>query len=249
VLGRRAPTRRYTYGFGRAEDLAGVFIVLIIAASAAVAGYEASQRLLHPQGISNLGWVVAAGIVGFVGNELAAIYRIRVGRRIGSAALVADGLHARTDGLTSLAVVVGAIGVAAGFERADPIVGLVITVMILGVLRGAARDIYHRLMDSVDPDLVERIEHTLHHVPGVTAVDSVRVRWIGHRLHAEAEIAADASLRLVEAHDVAERARHDLLHAEPRLGQAIIHVSPVSDGGPDPHARVAHHRTLPAPSH
>jgi cation diffusion facilitator family transporter len=248
VIGRRPPTRRYTYGFGRAEDLAGVFIVLVIASSAAVAGYEAVQRLLHPQEITNLGWVIAAGVVGFLGNELAAIYRLRVGRRIGSAALVADGLHARTDGLTSLAVVIGATGVAVGFEQADPLVGLAITVMILAVLRGAARDIYHRLMDSVDPALVERIEHTLRHVPGIAAVDSVRVRWIGHRLHAEVEIVADASLSLAEAHEIAETARHDLLHAEPRLRQAIIHISPDHHDGGDPHALVAHHPTLPAPS-
>lgn len=248
VIGRRPPTRRYTYGFGRAEDLAGVFIVLVIATSAAIAGYEAIRRLLDPQEITNVGWVIAAGIVGFVGNELAALYRLRVGRRIGSAALVADGLHARTDGLTSLAVVLGGMGVAAGFDRADPLVGLVITVMILGVLRGAARDIWHRLMDSVDPTLVDQIEHTLGHIPGVDHVDSVRVRWVGHRLHAEAEIVSDPGLSLAEAHDIAETARHELLHSVPRLRQAIIHTSPRSAyDGDDPHAKVAHHPTLAAP--
>ena len=247
VIGRRPPTRRYTYGFGRAEDLAGVFIVLVIAVSAAVAGYEAVHRLLHPREVTDLGWVIAAGVVGFAGNELAALHRLRVGRRIGSAALVADGLHARTDGLTSLAVVLGGIGTAAGIERADPLVGLLITVMILGVLRGAARDIYHRLMDGVDPALVERIERTLGQVAGVDRVDSVRVRWVGHRLHAEAEIVSAPSLSLAEAHDIAETARHELLHAEPRLHQALLHTSPGTEGV-DPHARVAHHATLPAPA-
>lgn len=244
VIGRRPPTRRYTYGYGRAEDLAGIFIVAMITLSAAVAGWLAGERLLNPRDIENLGIVAAAGLVGFVGNELAALYRIRVGRRIGSAALVADGLHARTDGLTSLAVVLGAGGVALGFEEADPIVGLLITVMILRVLQGAARDIYRRLMDSVDPALVERIEHTLGHVEGIEAVDSVRVRWIGHRLHAEAEIASAPDLSLAEAHDIAEEARHRLLHTIPGLGQAIIHTSPPGD----PHIVAAHHRTLPAPA-
>jgi cation diffusion facilitator family transporter len=247
VIGRRPPTRRYTYGFGRAEDLAGVFIVATIALSAAVAGWQAVQRLLDPQDIDQLGWVAAAGAVGFVGNELAALYRIRVGRRIGSAALVADGLHARTDGLTSLAVVLGAAGVALGFDQADPLVGLAITVIILRVLYGAARDIYHRLMDSVDPDLVDRIEHTLRQVDGVDEVYSVRVRWIGHRLHAEAEIVSAPDLSLARSHEIAEHARHALLHAVPRLGQALIHTSPRSDDL-DYHTLVAHHRTLPVPA-
>ena len=244
VIGRRPPTRRYTYGYGRAEDLAGVFIVAMITLSAAVAGWQAVARLLDPREIDDLGWVAAAGAVGFVGNELAALHRIGVGRRIGSAALVADGLHARTDGLTSLAVVVGAAGVALGFEQADPLVGLVITLMILRVLRVALRDTCRRLMDGVEPELVERIEHTLGHVDGVDDVESVRLRWIGHRLHAEVEIVSAAELSLGEAHEIAERARHDLLHAVPRLGQAIIHTSPPGD----PHALVAHHHTLAPPT-
>ena len=191
VLGRRAATRRYTYGYGRAEDLAGVFIVAMIALSAVVAGYESIRRLLHPQPVANVGVLIAAGLIGFAGNELVAIYRIRVGRRIGSAALVADGLHARTDGFTSLAVVVGALGVLAGFPLADPIVGLLITVAILFVLKGAARDIYRRLMDAVDPSLVDTAETSLRAVPGVVDVDELRLRWIGHRLRAETGITVD----------------------------------------------------------
>jgi cation diffusion facilitator family transporter len=139
VLARRSPTRRYTYGYGRAEDLAGVFIVAMIAFSAVVAGWESVHRLLDPQPITNVGAVLAAGVLGFAGNEAVAVYRIRVGRKIGSAALVADGLHARTDGFTSLAIAAGAIGVMPGYPLADPIVGLLITVAILVVLRGAAR--------------------------------------------------------------------------------------------------------------
>ena len=167
ALGRRAATRRYTYGFGRAEDLAGLFVVAMIALSAAIAGIESVRRLDRPVAIEHLGWVAAAGLVGFIGNELVAVYRIRVGRRIGSAALVADGLHARTDGFTSLAVLLGAGGVALGFPLADPIVGLVITVAILAVLRTAARDVFRRLMDGVDPELVDAAEAALAAEPGV----------------------------------------------------------------------------------
>jgi len=205
VLSRRAANRRYTYGYGRAEDLAGVFIVAMIAGSSILAAYESIRRLLDPQPISHPWIVLLAGLVGFAGNELVAVYRIRVGTKIGSAALVADGLHARTDGFTSLAVVFGAIGVMAGFPLADPIVGLLITVAILAVLRGAARDIYRRLMDAVDPALVDSADAALASVPGTHTVDGVRLRWIGHRMHAEAEITVDRTLDIVEAHTISAK--------------------------------------------
>src|SRR6201994_4947729 len=188
VAGRRAATRRFTYGFGRAEDLAGIAIVTLIALSAALAAAAAVDRLLHPARVTYLPWVAGAAVIGFIGNEWVARYRIRVGRTIGSAALVADGLHARTDGFTSLAVLVGAAGVALGFPLADPIVGLVITVAILAVLRTAVRDVFRRLIDGVDPATVDIAERTLGAQPGVRAVRSVRMRWVGHRLHADAEL-------------------------------------------------------------
>lgn len=185
--------------------------------------------------------MIAAGLVGFAGNELVAVYRIRVGNKIGSAALVADGLHARTDGLTSLAVVVGAIGVALGWQLADPIIGLLITVAILGVLRGAARDIYRRLMDSVDPGLVERVTVVLESAPGILGVEVVRIRWVGHELRAEAEVVSDCDLTISAGHAIAEEARHRLLHQIPRLAQVTIHTSPCDHDGQDHHAPTAHH--------
>ena len=228
VLGRRAASKRYTYGLGRAEDLAGLFVLVMIALSALIAGYEAGRRLINPIGIDHLGWVAAAGVIGFLGNELVALYRIRVGRRIGSAALVADGLHARTDGLTSLAVVFGALGVWLGFPLADPIVGLLITVAILMVLRTAARDVFARLLDGVDPALVESAEQALAAEPGVVGVPRVRMRWIGHRLQADAELDVDPALSLRQAHDLAHHAEHALTHAVPRLSSAVIHAYPAS---------------------
>ncbi|MDQ6839288.1 MAG: cation diffusion facilitator family transporter [Actinomycetota bacterium] len=246
AVARRAPTRRYTYGFGRGEDLAGLVVVLVIAASAAVTAWEAIDRLIHPHHVTNLGWVAAAGFVGFVGNELAARYRMRVGNQIGSAALVADGHHARADGFTSLAVVVGAGGVAEGWRLADPIVGLVITVAILAVLRGAARDVYRRLMDAVDPALIDQVEHETAKVSGVAQVDTVRVRWVGHELRAELNVTVDRDLRVYEAHDVAEEVRHALLHHVPRLTDATIHTDPLA-AGEDPHEMTAHHYNQTAP--
>jgi cation diffusion facilitator family transporter len=242
TIGRRPRTRRYTYGFGRAEDLAGLAIVGAIVASALVAGYESVQRLLHPSPVRHLAAVMVAGVIGFAGNELVAQYRIRTGRRIGSAALVADGMHARSDGLTSLAVVAGAIGVALGVERADAAVGLVITAAIVVVLWSAARDVFRRLMDAVDPALVDQAEDVLRSVEGVDAVGDVRIRWIGHRLRAEVEICVPASMSVVEAHAVADRAFHGLLHGVPKLASALVHFSPSDgDGGVDHHAEIAHH--------
>ena len=226
ALGTRAATRRYTYGLGRAEDLAGLFVVAMITLSAIIAGYEAVMRLINPEPIAHIGWVALAGLIGFIGNEWVALYRIRVGRRLGSAALVADGLHARTDGFTSLAVLISAGGVALGFPLADPIVGLVITVAILAVLRTAVRDVFRRLLDGVDPATVDTAEQTLAAVPGVRAVRSVRMRWIGHRLHADAELDVDPSLDLAQAHRIAHGAEHELTHAVPKLSTALIHAYP-----------------------
>ncbi len=239
VIGRRPPTRRYTYGYGRAEDLAGIVIVLLIAASSALAAYEAVTRLTHPHRVSNLIAVAVAALIGFTGNEVVARYRIRVGRKIGSAALVADGLHARTDGFTSLAVLLGVGGVALGWDWADPVVGLVITVAILSVLAQAAREIYRRLMDAVDPALVDEVERVLLGTPGVLGVGQVRLRWIGHQLRAECEIVVDPAASAVRAHQVAVDAEHNLLHAQPRLSAALVHPDPQTEGGADYHSALA----------
>lgn len=241
VLSRRAATPRYTYGFGRAEDVAGIFIVLMIALSALVAGWESMDKLINGATVTYPWVVAAAGVVGFLGNELVAVYRIRVGRRIGSAALVADGLHARTDGFTSLAVVAGAVGVVLGFPLADPIVGILITLAILIVLRGAVRDIYRRLMDAIDPDITEAAERVLLATPGVVGVERVRLRWIGHRISADAGITVDSSLAVIAAHDIANEAYHRLLHEVPKLADVTIHVSPEATNDTDHHEVLAHH--------
>lgn len=234
ALGAKHATRRYTYGFGRVEDLAGSFVVAMITMSAIIAGYEAIARLIHPQQIEHVGWVALAGLVGFIGNEWVALYRIRVGHRIGSAALIADGLHARTDGFTSLAVLCSAGGVALGFPLADPIVGLLITAAILAVLRTAARDVFRRLLDGVDPAMVDAAEQALAARPGVQAVRSVRMRWIGHRLHADAELDVDPALDLAQAHRIAHDAEHELTHTVPKLTTALIHAYPAEHGSSIP---------------
>jgi cation diffusion facilitator family transporter len=244
IAGRRPATRRYTYGYGRAEDLAGVMIVALILASSVLAAYAAVTRLMHPRHVSDLIAVAAAALVGFAGNELVARYRIRVGREIGSAALVADGLHARTDGLTSLAVLLGAGGAALGWNWADPAVGLVITAAILAVLYQAGREVGRRLMDAVDPALVDQAERTLRATPGVLDVGLVQLRWVGHQLRAECEIAVSGDITAIAAHEIAVNAEHDLRHALPRLSAALVHADPQPRHGGDPHAVLASHQGL-----
>jgi cation diffusion facilitator family transporter len=242
VLGRRAATRRFTYGYGRAEDLAGIVIVLTIAASAGFAAWSAVDRLFNPRDMGHIGVVAAAAVVGFLGNECVARYRIRVGREIGSAALVADGLHARTDGFTSLAVLLSAGGAALGWRVADPIVGLLITLAILLVLRDAAREVFRRIMDAVDPALVEAADAALRTVPGVREVGELRLRWVGHKLRAEVAVVVDGELSVRAAHQVAVEAEHALLHAVPKLTTALIHADPEpAPGEDDPHLALAHH--------
>jgi len=240
-LGRRPPTTRFTYGYGKAEDVAGLAVIALIAASAVFAGYEAIYRLIHPEKVSHLGFVMAAAVVGAIGNEVVAQYRIRVGRRIGSAALEADGVHARTDGVTSLLVLVGAVAVALGAQWADPVVGLVITGAIMVVGYQALRSVGQRLLDAVDPAIIEQISTIVGSVDGVIAVTEVRARWVGHRLLAQVRLSVDGMLQVTTAHAIAEEVHHEMLHHVPNLSEAIVHVDP-SGTGSDPHAATRHHQ-------
>jgi cation diffusion facilitator family transporter len=250
LLTRRPPSRRFTYGYGRAEDLAGVVIVALILFSAAVAGYEAFGRLLDPQPMAYPAAVAAAAIIGFVGNEAVAVFRIRVGRQIHSAALIADGQHARVDGWTSLAVLAGAGGTCLGYAIIDPIVGLLITAAIARILWQSASLVFARLLDGVDPGILDEIRHGVAHAEGVEAVSDVRARWLGHRLHAEVNIAVRPTLSVSQGHAVAVEARHRLLHHLPHLENAVIHVDPSHASGEEHHRIINHtHDALPAHSH
>ncbi|HJQ25276.1 MAG TPA: cation diffusion facilitator family transporter [Blastocatellia bacterium] len=249
-LARRKPSKRFTYGYGRVEDLAGVAIVLTILASAALAGYESVYRLLHPQRVVHLWAVVIASVVGFLGNEGVAVFRIKVGKEIGSAALIADGYHARVDGFTSLAVLVGAIGIWLGYPLADPMVGLLITVLILRIVWESAKSVFTRLLDGVDPEIMDEITHAARHTPRVEDVTDVRVRWLGHRLHAELNIAVNPSLSVEEGHEIAKNVRHDLLHQLRYLSGITIHIDPANASGDEHHHIDEHmHDGLPAHSH
>ena len=250
TLARHQPSKRFTYGYGRVEDLAGVTIVLIILFSAIVAGYQSIRRLLHPELVGYLAAVIAAALIGFLGNEAVAVFRIRVGKEIGSAALIADGYHARVDGLTSLAVLFGAVGVWLGFPLADPIVGLLITAAILRIVWQSAKMIFARLLDGVDPEVVDEIRHAVNHAEEVQDVTEVRVRWLGHKLHAEVNIAVAPDISVERGHEIAKDVRHELLHHLRYLSNATIHIDPASASGEGSHQIEEHrHDNLPLHSH
>ncbi|MDP9369887.1 MAG: cation diffusion facilitator family transporter, partial [Chloroflexota bacterium] len=227
ALQRRVQDRRFTYGYGRAEDVAGVIIVGLIFFSACVAAYESIRKLIDPQPVTHLWWVVAAALIGFVGNEAVAIFRMRVGRQIGSAALIADGQHSRVDGFTSLAVLIGAIGVAVGVPILDPLVGLLITVAILFIVRDAAKAVFLRMLDGIEPNILAEVEHAPLHVPGVHDVHQARARWLGHKIHADLHVTVDPHLSVLESHAIVERVQAALADHVPAFGGATIHVCPV----------------------
>ena len=242
TLSRRAKTNRYTYGFNRAEDLAGVAVVGLILFSAIVAGYEAINRIINPREIFFLGWVAAAAIIGFIGNEAVAVFRIRVGREIGSAALIADGLHARIDGLTSLAVLVGAIGVWLGFPLADPLIGLLITVAILRITWNATKSMWYRMMDAVEPEVVDTVENAALAIEGVQDIHDVRCRWAGHQLHTSIHIEVDPQMSVADGHQISEAVQHALFHALPRLTDITVHMDPAGPDQSEFHQATMHHR-------
>jgi len=250
LLVRWQPTTRLSYGYGRVEDLAGVAILLVIVVTALVVLYEAVDRLLQPQTVSYLWAVMAASVIGFVGNEAVAIFRIKVGEEIGSAALIADGYHARIDGWTSLAVLVGALGNWLGYPLADPLVGLLITVAIFWLVWQSAKMVLLRIVDGVDPEVNDDLLHAAQHVPGVQAVTEVRARWLGHRLRGEVNIAVAPTLSVAQGHAIAKEVRHHLLHHVRYLADVTIHVDPVDEAGERYHRIVEHaHDGLVAHSH
>ena len=250
AFARLKPSRRFPYGYGRVEDLAGVLVVVTILVTALIAGYESGLRLLRPQPVGHLWAVAVASVVGFLGNEAVALFRIKVGREIGSAALMADGYHARADGLTSLAVLGGAAGVWLGYPLADPLVGLLINVAILHLVWQSAHAVFTRMLDGVDPEVLEAAEHAAKDVPSVRDVAEVRARWIGHRLTLELNVAVNPDLSVTDGHGVAKEVRHQVLHHVAHVSGVTVHVDPATESGETFHGIDGHaHDGLPLHSH
>lgn len=248
-LSRRRPNNEYPYGYHRAEDLAGIVILVFIALTAVLVGYESVRKLIAGNEVQNIYFAMAAGALSFLANEGIAQYRIRVGKQIASAALVADGHHARVDGLGSLAVVVGLIFVLLGFPAADPLVGLVITGLIVYLLvREAGPMVLSRVMDRMDPSIVTQIGNIASEVPGVRRAYEVRARWAGHRLLAELTIGVAADLSVAQGHRIAEQVQHRLMHSVSKFQWGSIHVVPFENGTPPDLEIIGHHlpeRELP----
>lgn len=240
VVSNRAANRRYTYGYYRAEDLAGIFIVLIIIASAVAGAVESILKLTSGNIPTQIYLSMVAAAIGCIGNEILAQYKISVGRRINSVPLIADGQHSRIDGLTSLAALAGLIGVKLGFPLADPLAGILITLVILSIVYTTSRSVLQRLLDAVDPHIVPSIIETASTVEGVEATSEVKARWVGHTLHIAMNIEVDAELTLLNAHRIAEKVRHQLFHEIPGVSEVIIHTDPSSASG-DAHEEMAHH--------
>jgi cation diffusion facilitator family transporter len=231
VLSRKKPNKRFTYGYGRAEDLAGLLIVFLILFSAAVSAYESVSRLNSPQPVKSLGAVAVASIVGFLGNELVAKFRIKVGKEIGSAALVADGYHARADGIASLAVLLGVLGLLLGYPLADPLIGLLITILILQIVWEAGKPLISRMLDGVEPEIVDEIRQVVSSAEKISEVTEVKVRWLGHRLYAEVSIAVNPQLSVEEGHAIAVEVRHRMIQRLSYLSNVIVHVDPSGSAG------------------
>jgi divalent metal cation (Fe/Co/Zn/Cd) transporter len=203
------PTPRFTYGLGRTKDLVGMAIVLIMALSSPVAGYEAITRLIHPQPVTHLGIALVASLLSFPGNEPVVLFRIKVDQEISTAVLVADGFHARVDGWTRLAV----LG------------GLLVTAATPWLVGQSGAIVLIRVLDRVDPGMIDELRHAAAHVSGV------RARWMGHDLQEEMSIAVSPELSLAEDHAMATEVRHQLLHHVRYLGEVGVHVDPLGQAG------------------
>ncbi len=234
-IARRAANRRYTYGYGRLEDIAGVFIVISIGFSAAYIIYESVQRLLNPLPLENLEWIALASLVGFVGNELVALMQIRVGRHIGSDAMIADGQHALIDGLTSLAVLIAVIGTLIGLPILDPIVGVVIGIAIVGITWNAIKAIWYRMMDAVDPHLVEHVEAHARGVAGVDEVLTLRLRWVGHRMYGVMKVAVPADTTLEAGGEIVSGVKQEAGLVIPQLAELAVEVITTPSKSPPKH--------------
>lgn len=223
-LARRPATKRYTYGFARAEDLGGLLVVVSILFSAGYILWEVGQKFANPTPIQNSGWVILAAIIGFLGNEAVARLETRVGTQIGSEAMVVDGRHARIDGLTSLAVLPAIFGSAVGLPILDPIFGVLIGIAILFITRDATISIWHRLMDAVDPATTDQVHALIRQAPRVRGIHALRLRWVGHSLWVEAKLDLDPHLTTSEIETLLIEIAHTLRDQVPNLDEVNLSI-------------------------
>jgi cation diffusion facilitator family transporter len=225
AVARRPATRRFPSGFGRVEDVATLVIVLVIVFTAAAAALESLTRILSTEGYQNAGPALAAAAVGVVANHGVSEYKIRVGRRIRSLALEADGLHSRLDAIVSAGAFVGLALAWMGFAIADPLSGLAITIAIVYILAGTVGRLVLRMMDAVDPAVIEQITTAALSAKGVLGVHDVRARWVGRELVAVIHIDCPPDSTLAQAHDIAQAVEHEVEHRVPAV-RLDVHMDP-----------------------
>lgn len=211
-VSRKRPNDRYPYGYDRAEDLAGLGIAMVIWASAAFAGIESVRKLLGHDHTTGVSVGIAGAVLGIVGNQLVARYKLRVGRRINSATLIADAKHSWLDALSSSAALVGLVLVAAGLPWGDPVAGLAVTVFIVHVGYEVTADVVHRLMDGADPDELDTARRAALTVDGIRDV-TVRGRWTGRTLHLEVAADVDPTLTISQTDALGHTVTRVLTHA------------------------------------
>ncbi len=238
IIGRRQPTERFAYGYGRLEDLAGLAVIGVVLVSAMITAYESMERFYHPQPLHHLGALAAAACIGFIGNELVALFRMKVGREISSAALVADGQHAMADGLVSLAVLLSAVGVALGYGWADPVIGLLITGVLLKIVWESGQTIFTRLLDGVEPDVLASIQEALAHGadPDIdrSSMQDLRARWLGHRLYVELTVSIPGDSTVQAGQEIADRVQQRLKSQLPYISHAAVRVVGTASQGIQP---------------
>jgi cation diffusion facilitator family transporter len=225
AVARRPATRRFTSGFGRVEDVATLVIVLVIVFTAAAAALESLGRLLSTQGYSNSVPAMGAAIVGVIANLSVSEYKIRVGRRIRSMALEADGLHSRLDALVSAGAFLGLLLAWMGFAIADPLAGIAVTIAIVYILAGTVGRLVLHMMDAVDPEVIEHITKAAASVKGVLGVHDVRARWVGRELVAVLHVDCPADSTLAQAHDIAQAVEQEVEHQVPAV-HLDVHMDP-----------------------
>jgi cation diffusion facilitator family transporter len=242
AISKRKATPRYPYGFYRVEDLVGLGVVLVIAVSGIWTAYESVQRLIYPSTPQNISLAIAAGVMGGLGNEIVARYRLKVGSEIHSHALMAEGHHARVDALTSFGVVIGLTFVWLGFPLGDPLAGLIITLFIFSIVLEVGKDLLTRIVGKTEDHELDEIRTIARCVEGVKEVGSIRLQWLGHRCFAEMCVAVSPLMSVIEAHTITENVRHDLLHRVSALVDVTIHADPYSPESNDSfHDLTAHH--------
>jgi cation diffusion facilitator family transporter len=216
-LSRRGPTEQYPYGLDRAEDLAGVGIAIVIWASAVFAGYASIRKLVGHGPTGHLALGIAGAVLGIVGNQVVARYKLVVGRRISSATLVADARHSWLDALSSAGALAGLVAVALGFRLGDPIAGLAVTVFICHVGYEVSKDVVHRLADGVDPAVITAAEAAAGSVDGVIHAHA-RARWTGRTLRVEVEGWVDPALTVSGADALGQQVARAVAGELPEMG-------------------------------